>query len=167
MQKLHNTSHRIDLIFVLALFTIFAATAFLAVLIGARQYQTTADSMNYNYEVRTASSYLEEKIRQNDTQDAISIVTLQDDVTAVALGTTENEVQCYTYIYCYDGWLRELYVTENASYALSAGQPLVELHGLSAEFAGKQLLKITFTGTDDVAYPVYLSLHASFGKEAL
>ena len=43
------------------LFGMFAVTAFILVLIGIKQYKVTADSMNYNYEVRTASSYLREK----------------------------------------------------------------------------------------------------------
>lgn len=35
----------------------FAATAFLVVSIGAKQYHSIADSMTANYETRTVSSY--------------------------------------------------------------------------------------------------------------
>ncbi|MDD6156141.1 MAG: DUF4860 domain-containing protein [Lachnospiraceae bacterium] len=166
MLKLHNASHRIDMIFVLALFTIFAATAFLAVLIGARQYQTTADNMNYNYEVRTASSYLEEKIRQNDTVAGIAVTSMAPGMDAIALYSSENGVDYTTYIYCYDGWLRELFVTQDSVYSPSSGQEILELSALSAEFAGEDLLKVTFSGTDGVHYPVYLSIHSDSGKEA-
>ena len=65
MLRLDNRrSTKIDGVFVIALFTMFAVTAFLLILIGAKQYQRTADTMDANYESRTISSYLTEKIRQ-------------------------------------------------------------------------------------------------------
>jgi len=62
MLRLDNRrSTKIDSVFVVALFTMFAVTAFLLILIGAKQYQHTADTMDANYESRTISSYLTEK----------------------------------------------------------------------------------------------------------
>ena len=66
MFKLSSKTRKIVSFFVMILFLLFAITAAVLVLIGVRQYQVTADSMNYNYEVRTATSYLREKIRQHD-----------------------------------------------------------------------------------------------------
>ncbi len=165
MIRLHSSTHKIDMIFVAALFTVFAATAFLAVLIGAKQYQKTADNMNYNYEVRTAASYITEKIRQSDSSGSISITTLSD-VNALAVSTTENDKNYTTYIYYYDGWLRELFVSESAVFSLDAGQKIVEISGFFASYADNSLLEITFTGTDGTDYPVYLAIHSD-GKEAL
>ncbi len=48
-------------VFVMLLFFLFALTAFILVLIGVKQYKSTANAMNYNYEVRTVTSYLREK----------------------------------------------------------------------------------------------------------
>ena len=160
MIKLHSSAHKIDTIFVVALFTVFAATAFLVVLIGAKQYQKTADNMNYNYEVRTAASYITEKIRQNDSSCDICVTTLSG-VDALAISTVENEKNYTTYIYYYEGWLRELFVSESAVFTLDAGQKIVEVSDFSAVFAGTDLLEITFTGTDGTSYPVYLAIHSS------
>ena len=102
MIRLKASSHKIETVFILALFTMFAATAFLVVLIGAKQYQVTADYMNDNYEVRTASSYLQEKIRSNDTSDAITITEL-DGTPALAFTSIENDTEYTTYIYYFDG----------------------------------------------------------------
>ena len=67
MLELKKTpEHTIDRVFLLALLALFAATAFLVVSIGAKQYHSIADSMTANYETRTVSSYLEEKMNQND-----------------------------------------------------------------------------------------------------
>ena len=63
MLELKKTpEHTIDRVFLLALLALFAATAFLVVSIGAKQYHSIADSMTANYETRTVSSYLEEKM---------------------------------------------------------------------------------------------------------
>lgn len=62
MLELKKTpEHTIDRVFLLALLALFAATTFLVVSIGAKQYHSIADSMTTNYETRTVSSYLEEK----------------------------------------------------------------------------------------------------------
>ena len=65
MLELKKTpEHTIDRVFLLALLALFAATAFLVVSIGAKQYHSIADSMTANYETRTVSSYLEEKMNK-------------------------------------------------------------------------------------------------------
>lgn len=166
MIKLHSFAHKIDMIFVIALFTVFAATAFLVVLIGAKQYQTTADNMNYNYEVRTAASYITEKIRQNDTSCEIAIRTV-DNVDVLAISSVENDTSYITYLYYYDGWLRELFVSDSSVFTLGAGQKIVEISDFSAEKINPQLLKVYFTGSDGITYPIYLSIHTADGKEAL
>ena len=61
MLRLYSNNRKMDTVFVAALFVLFAITACLLILIGARQYRATAKAMNANYEVRTASSYLTEK----------------------------------------------------------------------------------------------------------
>ena len=59
MLELKKTpEHTIDRVFLLALLALFAATAFLVVSIGAKQYHSITDSMTANYETRTVSSYL-------------------------------------------------------------------------------------------------------------
>lgn len=160
MLRLHTASHKIDTVFVAALFTMFAATAFLLVLIGARQYQNTADSMDYNYELRTASSYITEKIRQNDCASCITVSEL-DDIPALSLATENGGVIYTTYIYCYDGALRELFVSEQSVYTPSAGQEIIPLADFTPEMIQSNLFQFTVTGTDGTVVPLYLSLHTN------
>lgn len=166
MLKLHTTSHKIDTVFVTALFTVFAATAFLVVLIGAKQYQNTADSMDYNYEIRTASSYLVEKVRQNDSASHIAVSEL-DGIPALSLTSEENGAHYTTYIYCYDGALRELFVSEHSVYAPNAGQQIVPLQDFAPEALYSGLIRITVTGTDGTPVPLYISVHADSEEGAL
>lgn len=108
MLRLDNRrSTKIDGVFIIALFTMFAVTAFLLILIGAKQYQNTADTMDANYETRTISSYLTEKLRQNDTGGSITVTELEG-TPALSLKSVENDISYVTYIYYYENALREM-----------------------------------------------------------
>lgn len=165
MLKLDNRrTNKIDSIFVIALFTVFAITSFLLIFIGAKQYQHTANSMDANYESRTISSYLTEKIRQHDCANAIYLSDLEG-TPALALEATENEATYVTYIYYYDEAIREIMVTESSVFSLSSGQEIMKTGGFYAEFEGSNLLKITIVTTEGKTENVYLTLHSVVRKE--
>lgn len=156
----NNRSTKIDSVFVIALFTMFAVTAFLLILIGAKQYQHTANTMDANYESRTISSYLTEKIRQNDSRDMIAITELEG-TTALTLYTNENDVTYITYIYYYDNALREIVVNESSVFSLSSGQEIIETGNFEAELVQENLLKITITTTTEKTQTLFLPIHSS------
>lgn len=161
-----KTSKKIDSIFVLALITLFAATSFVLVLIGAKHYRHVTDVMDTNYEERTVSSYLTEKIRQHDTRDTITITDLEN-IPALSIRITERDICYTTYIYFYNGFLRELVVTEDSVFSLSAGQEIMELQGFHPKFVDHSLIRAEITGTDGEQNILYFSLHCDTGKEEL
>jgi hypothetical protein len=120
--------------------------------------------MDYNYQVRTVSSYLEEKIRQNDALGQIEVGSISG-TEALVLSSTEGENTYRTYIYCYDGYLRELFLMEGASVGPESGQKIMELTDFSVSNVSENLLKVTFTSEEGTAFPVYLSLHTNNPKE--
>lgn len=164
MLQLENSSRKIDTVFIVSLFVMFAITAILLILIGARQYRFTADSMNRNYEIRTASSYLMEKVHQSDTITGVSVVDFSVG-SALALTDRQNNQTYITYIYYYDGVLKELFVKEDAAFTPSAGQTIVQLHGFIPEVVHTGLIRITFTDTQNKEHSIYLDINAASGKE--
>ena len=164
MLQLENSSRKIDTVFIVSLFVMFAITAILLILIGARQYRVTADSMNRNYEIRTASSYLTEKVHQSDTITGVSVVDFSVG-SALALTDRQNNQTYITYIYYYDGVLKELFVKEDAAFTPSAGQTIVQLHGFIPEVVHTGLIRITFTDTQNKEHSIYLDINAASGKE--
>lgn len=164
MLQLENSSRKIDTVFIVSLFVMFAITAILLILIGARQYRFTADSMNRNYEIRTASSYLMEKVHQSDTITGVSVVDFSVG-SALALTDRQNNQTYITYIYYYDGVLKELFVKEDAAFTPSAGQTIVQLHGFVPEVVHTGLIRITFTDTQNKEHSIYLDINAASGKE--
>ena len=164
MLQLENSSRKIDTVFIVSLFVMFAITAILLILIGARQYRFTADSMNRNYEIRIASSYLTEKVHQSDTITGVSVVDFSVG-SALALTDRQNNQTYITYIYYYDGVLKELFVKEDAAFTPSAGQTIVQLHGFIPEVVHTGLIRITFTDTQNKEHSIYLDINAASGKE--
>jgi hypothetical protein len=121
--------------------------------------------MNENYEVRTTTSYLAEKLRQHDAAASVAVQDL-DGVRALALSENAQGSTYTTYIYYYDGALRELLVAADASCTLSAGQSIVTLSAFSVEESGDGLLHITFSDSGGTAHEQYLSYSTPAGKEA-
>lgn len=163
MLRLHSTRHKIDTVFIAALFVLFTMTSCLLVLIGARQYRATAHAMNENYEVRTASSYLTEKIRQNDTDAGIAIV---DFAGGNALALTSSADSSYTtYIYYYDGYLRELFVGDNAIYTPDSGQKIIACDRFEPQLVHSGLILANLTDTTGTLHKIYLNIHVTSGRD--
>ena len=159
MFKLKSRSHQADSFFVMLLFFLFALTAFILVLIGVKQYKSTANAMNYNYEIRTVTSYLREKVRQNDSDAAISVETI-NGTKALCLKNTINDIVYNTFIYYYGGSLRELYVQDGSSYSLDSGQSIVEIGGLDMIETTDKMITVTITDTSGGTTDTYCSVNS-------
>lgn len=101
--------HIIDILFVIALFCLFALSAIFLISIGADIYGKTVNNMESNFDARTALAYVTEKIRQSDQKDQITIGKL-DDCQALIITSQSADSVYYTYLYEYDGQLKELMV---------------------------------------------------------
>ena len=156
---------RIDFVFVLALITLFAATSLSLVFIGAKQYRNVTNQINENYEERTTSSYLSEKLHQNDKQDAITIVNF-DGITALCIKETTDDSSYVTYIYCYDGYLRELVVTESSVFSLESGEKLLAMKNFTPVLYNDSLIRIDATLSDGTVQVFYYTIRSGIGKEA-
>lgn len=160
-----QASKKIDTVFVFALFTLFAIVSFTLILIGTKEYQYVTKTMNQNYLDRTISSYLGEKIRQNDVQDAIVVSDLMG-TPALSILTTEGAYSYITHIYYYEEALRELVVNEHSQFSLSSGQPILELQYFKPEFTKENLIRIDITNANGKEQTFFYTLHSATVKEA-
>lgn len=156
----NSNRHIVDVLFVLALFGVFAASALMLVTIGANVYKQTVSHMNENYEERTAYSYITEKIRQNNTCDAIAIGELEG-TPALVFTQQLSDVEYCTYLYFYDGYLKELSLRKD-SYAgsniLAAGQNIIPLSSFSLESKQENLVKLRICTEGGNNILIYTSL---------
>ena len=92
----------------------------------------------------TALTYIAEKVRQNDTAGSIRVGTIGD---CQALVIRQGDRIVYdTYIYCYDGSLRELMIKRELEPDPDMGRSLLPMDALELELEDG-LLKIRCTGS--------------------
>ena len=155
----------VDILFVLALFGVFAVSALIVVTIGADVYQHTVRDMSRNYDSRTAIAYISEKLRQSDAalEDGTPTIRLSSlsGQPALALRSEEEEGTFCTWLYLYDGYLRELYVREDADLGgsmLAAGEKILALSSLEYELVSDGLITVSMTLPDGQSVVLYLSV---------
>lgn len=136
--------HLVDVLFTLALFCVFAATALIAVILGADIYSNTVSSMNRNYNTRTSISYLAEKVRQGDTAGGIATAQVNGQ-DALVLTQMLDGKQYETWIYTGDGELREVMVASGMEVKPQDGQSIMPIASLELQQNGALL---TMTATD-------------------
>lgn len=160
MLKLKTPLQKADTVFVMMLFSLFAFTAFVLIIIGVKQYRYTADSMNQNYQIRTVNSYLREKIRQNDINSNISTFKV-NGVDILSLSNEIDGKKYSTIIYCYNGYLREQFISEDAVYSLSTGQEIIELDNFEIEIIFSGYINANVTASNGEVSNLYLSVKSN------
>ena len=156
MTNKRQKNYMVDFIFTLSLFGVFAIAALLVVVIGANVYRSTVNTQDTNAVKRTSVAYVAEKIRQNDVSDSIFVGDVEG-APALVLNSTYGENIYSTYIYMYDGNLRELFVRASDSPSLIAGQIITGISGFSIESVSDQLYYISITDKDGENLSLYIN----------
>jgi hypothetical protein len=152
--------HIIDVIFVLALFGAFAFSAVMLIIAGSSIYRNTINNMQANFETRTSSSYICEKMRQGDNIEVIE--TELGDVLAIHKIVERHDYA--TYLYVNKGYLCELYASadkELSTGMLAAGQKITELESLSANLdLSDSVIELNLKHEDGSANRLLLSYYS-------
>ena len=109
----------------LMIFGVFAACVLLVLLMGADAYQRMTERDRMTYEERTAVQYLTTRVRQSDGAEGVAVIDFQGLDALVLREKTEDEVY-ETRLYCYDGWLMELYASADAELSPSDGGRILQ-----------------------------------------
>lgn len=162
MNTKQEKNHIVDVLFVLALFVVFTLSALVLVILGASVYKQTVSYMDENFTSRTAYSYLTEKVRQNDLYDSISLGQLEG-TEALVMTQEINDTTYATYLYLYEGSLRELFMRQGSDIGtnpLSAGQEILPLTDWNLEMADDHLLHIALTLEDNSQKELFIALRS-------
>ena len=159
MQENPDKRHIVDILFVLALFGVFTLSALVLVILGANIYRQTVSYMSANYESRTACSYLAEKVRQNDMYDS---VTLESFEGTDALALSRTSLDMVTYIYFYDGSLREQTMRRGANIGsdpLGSGTAIMALEDFQFQRVNDRLVSLQLTTASGEEKTLFISTH--------
>lgn len=142
--------HVIDFVFPIALFFVFAASSLVVLILAADIYGSTTNELQSNDENRTALSYISEKIRQNDSEGGLDITTI-DGIVCLSMSADYNEVPYTTYIYEYEGTLKELFIRDDAAVSLKNGKDIMEIHSLSMVQLDEQLYEFNAVDSQGIS----------------
>lgn len=157
MKTNSSKTHRIDALFPITLFFVLTLFALMVIVLASKIYENTTESSHRNHQARIALSYISEKIHQADDECTISINQF-DSLDALTFYQVREGNGYYTYIYYYDGALRELFAREGVDITLPDGKVILELQDFSIVKADENLLYFSCTDLENQFADSYVSI---------
>ena len=153
-------THTADLLFTIGLFCVFAAAAFILVMIGIQAYRNTVEHMQDTFSTRTAVSYVAEKLRQHDAAGAVALDQV-DGLPALALYDDVGESRYCTYIYADGQALYELTVRDGTPVTADMGNRIIDVKDFTIADAGDGFYE--FSASDSGGHTVRYLAHLRCG----
>ena len=148
----------------LLLFGVFAACVLLVLLTGADAYRRLTERDQAAYDRRTCVQYVATRVRQADCAGGVSVSEF-DGVPVLELHETIEGTDYVTLVYCYDGWLRELFAAADAGLDPEAGETVMEAQDLALSLEDG-LLTVAVTDSRGMVNTLVLSLRGGEGAAA-
>ena len=130
--KKEQKEYKINQLLTLLLFTVFTICILFVLLTGAGIYKQLTEKNQNCYDKRTAVQYLTTRVRQNDKNNLIEIRQFGED-EALILKEKIHETEYETVIYCYDGYLREIFSSSVEEFSPEDGNKILEMKHLMLE----------------------------------
>lgn len=137
-------NHTVDILFVITLFCVFAFSIILLTGAGANVYESIVESMTENNNSRTSFSYIINKVHGSDMEGRVSLGTYEGLESLVISEEIDNVVYC-TYLYYYDGSVRELFTRSGQEFDPSFGTEILPADSFSVSYVTDGLLKFEIT----------------------
>lgn len=154
-----QVKHHIDGLAALLLFGVFAACVLVVLFTGADAYRRLTSRDQVAYERRTGVQYIATRVRQSDHAGGVAVEPFGDG-DALFLGADETYA---ARVYCYDGWLMELYCLAEEHMEPQDGQRILEAENLALSLEDG-LLEISLTAASGAEDTLRLALRS--GEEA-
>ena len=152
--------HHFDGLAALLLFGVFAVCVLAVLLTGADAYRRLTERDRRAYSQRTCVQYLATRVRQGDRLGDLQVEDF-GGTDALILGADETYA---ARVYCYDGWLMELYCLAEEPMEPQDGQKIMEARALELSLEDG-LLEASLTAADGTEDTLRLSLRS--GEEAV
>lgn len=152
-----KSRHTIDTVFVICLTLLFLLSALSVIAIGASIYEKNVTMMASNSSQRIATSYISEKVRQNDVNGAVYVDELFGQ-SALVMAKEVNGSIYNTYIYEYDGHLMELFARADLGNMYpQSGQKIMEVRSFDIEDAAEGLFDVKLVLEDGSEEQIYIT----------
>ena len=158
--KMKEPKRKADAVLVLVLFGVFAVCILSVLLTSADAYRRLADRDETSYDRRVASQYLSTRVRQSDVAGGVAVESF-DGVDALVL-REEIDGEIYeTRVYCYEGYLRELFADAQETFEPEDGERVLEAESMTLALENRT---ITAEITDPTGQVQTLTLFLRSGE---
>ena len=158
--KIKEQKRKADTVLVLVLFGVFAVCILAVLLTGADVYRRLAERDEISYDRRVAAQYLATRVRQADEAGCVAVESI--DGVDVLILREEIEGEHYeTRVYCYDGYVRELFAYAEDEFFAGDGEAVLKAERLSLRMEGQV---ITAELTDPTGQVQALTLYLRSGE---
>ena len=127
----------------LLLLGVFAVGILAVLLSGARAYQRLTERDRLAYDSRTCVQYVATKVRQAPAPGAVVLSDFGDG-DAMIISEEIEGARYWTQVYCYDGWLMELFCVAGGEFSPEDGEKVLPASDLKVTQQG-DLLMISVT----------------------
>lgn len=132
---------RVDTVFVLMIFCVFAMSVFLVIMLSGSIYRNMTDISQTGQDERIVLSYIRTRIRSTDSGGGASIADF-NGVSALSLTEVLGDRVFVTKIYLYNGWVNELFYEQGQVFYPGDGVPMIQSGFLYFEYADDNLIRI-------------------------
>lgn len=144
-----------DVVFVLILFAVFVVAALFISSSGALAYKNAVEQMDTRFNRQTCVSYITAKLRANNESGKISIGEL-NGISAICITDNFGDEDYVTYIYQYEGMVREMFCNAEIILDPITGSALTEAKALDFSMDGS-MFTVTLTDKNDIVTTVYVN----------
>lgn len=167
--------HSIDVVVVLLLLCTFSVAVMLVLMTGASAYGGVTEHMQENYDLRTGTAYIMEKVRHCGDDALVEVTEMPVDpegdkggsgagtVPALAVTQTLEGARYSTYIYYCDGYIRELFTETGNFMEPDTGAKIMAAGGLELDDSREGLVKVTCVLEDGGRSSAFISTDRSGG----
>lgn len=145
----------------MVLFAVFALCILAVLLTGAGAYGRLVERQQSAYTERTVPQYIATKVRQADESGAIRIGEF-GGVESLEFTNEYGGEEYVTRIYCYDGYLRELFATASGVFKPEDGEKIIAAEQVDFSMANGCLC-IGITSVDGKVTEQILALRSAEG----
>ena len=128
--KMREQKRKADAVLVLVLFGVFAVCILAVLLTSADAYRRLAERDEQSYDYRVATQYLATRVRQGDEAGRVFVETFDGADALVLQEEIDGEVY-ETRVYCYEGYLRELFASEGELFSAVDGEKILQAEAMT------------------------------------
>jgi len=147
-----SRSHRIDTIFVLIIFCVFAVSVLMVLMLGASTYAKVTEMSGEGHSERSVLSYIWTKVKNSDDAGQVHVGDFHG-LSALYIDEEIGQAVYRTAIYGYNGWVYELFCEAGLDFYPEDGQQIIRLDHLVFKWLESGLIRVSADARSLLIFP--------------